>query len=59
MVPRRMARFEPVPFAQRSEGQKVIIGAVIVGWIIFFGQPGKVHASRDENGTVHMWKTKE
>ena len=24
-----MARFEPVPFAQRSEGQKVIIGAVI------------------------------
>ena len=29
MVPRRMARFEPVPFAQRSEGQKVIIGAVI------------------------------
>src|ERR1700761_9796930 len=28
-VPRRMASFEPVPFAQRSEGQKVIIGAVI------------------------------
>ena len=24
-----MASFEPVPFAQRSEGQKVIIGAVI------------------------------
>jgi hypothetical protein len=28
-VPRRMASYEPVPFAQRSEGQKVIIGAVI------------------------------
>jgi hypothetical protein len=28
-VPRHMASFEPVPFAQRSEGQKVIIGAVI------------------------------
>jgi uncharacterized membrane protein len=28
-VPRRMARFTPVPFADRSEGQKVIIGAVI------------------------------
>ena len=28
-VRRRMASFEPVPFAQRSEGQKVIIGAVI------------------------------
>ena len=28
-VPRGMARFTPVPFADRSEGQKVIIGAVI------------------------------
>lgn len=28
-VPRRMARFTPVPFADRTEGQKVIIGAVI------------------------------
>ncbi len=29
MVPRDMAGFTPVPFAERSEGQKVIIGAVI------------------------------
>jgi hypothetical protein len=28
-VPRRMARFTPVPFAARSEGQKVVIGAVV------------------------------
>jgi hypothetical protein len=29
MVPRDMAGLTPVPFAERSEGQKVIIGAVI------------------------------
>jgi hypothetical protein len=29
IVPRRMASLRPVPFAERSEGQKVIIGAVI------------------------------
>jgi hypothetical protein len=29
MVARGMASFTPVPFADRSEGQKVIIGAVI------------------------------
>lgn len=28
-VPRRMAKFTPVPFSDRSEGQKVMIGAVI------------------------------
>jgi hypothetical protein len=28
-VARRMARFTPVPFADRSEGQKVVIGAVV------------------------------
>jgi len=28
-VPHRMARFTPVPFSDRSEGQKVVTGAVI------------------------------
>ncbi|MFG1839681.1 hypothetical protein [Micromonospora sp. NPDC049175] len=37
----------------------VILGAVVAGWVAFFGQPGKVHAYKDENGTVHMWKSRE
>ncbi|MEK8107030.1 hypothetical protein NKG94_21260 [Micromonospora sp. M12] len=36
----------------------VILGAVVAGWVAFFGQPGKVHAYKDENGTVHMWKSR-
>ncbi|MEU0549049.1 hypothetical protein [Micromonospora sp. NPDC005979] len=37
----------------------VIFGAVVAGWVAFFGQPGKVHAYKDENGTTHFWKSRE
>ncbi|MFY1620395.1 hypothetical protein [Micromonospora sp. WMMD736] len=38
---------------------EVLLGVVIVGWALFLGQPGKVHAYKDENGTAHFWKSRE